>query len=237
MKIATLHVSNLTSLKRTTRNSKSLDIRNRHNLRWKHPKLASLEYDLPEVDGSVEYYQKDLGVRFDAKGNVLSFEGSRDQLSHSKAFLYDRHHWGRFRIEGVGALNFLQNKTTQEFIEKTAGQGCDACFCTSKGKVLDLATIYVQKEAAFVILSPEVQENMVPDLEKFIFPEDKVQFSDMRSRTRVFSLYGHSSQDLLQNLNIDEDILEGEYGSHRVFGFNNKPVIVAKGNEIDRING
>lgn len=200
--------------------------------------LGASSFEVPELEGSVEFYQRELHAQFDSKGRVVTFERKEDRvLSQTDTFIYDRHHWGRFRVEGNGALEFLHNKTTNAFLDRQPGQGCDTVFCTAKGKINDLATVYIQNAAAFVILSPDVQEELVPALEKFVFPGDRVEFVDMRSKTRLFSLYGPSSHQLLSLLSVDKSILEGDYGSHQVMGFNGSPVIVAKGNELDRENG
>ena len=60
---------------------------------------------------------------------------------------------------------------------------------------------------------------------------------DVRQKTRIFSLYGSASRDLLDLLHIDATVLNGDYGAHQVVGFDEKPVIVAKGNEMDRETG
>ena len=209
----------------------------------RRPLLSAADFDLsglgaPELEGSVEYYQRELGAQYDAQNHIATFDGTQERLSsHSFSFIYDRRDWGLFRVVGDGAREFLHNKTTNSFTDLSPGEGRDTVFCTAKGRIKDLATAYVRRDAVLVILSPERQDAIVEELEKFVFPGDDVSLVDMRQRTRIFSLYGSASRDLLDRLHIDAAVLDGGYGTHQVVGFNEKPVIVAKGNEMDRETG
>ena len=194
--------------------------------------------DVPDLEGSVEYYQRELGAQYDAQNRIETFDRTQERLSsQSSSFIYDRRDWGLFRIAGDGAREFLHNKTTNSFTDLSPDEGCDTVFCTAKGKIKDLATAYVRRDAVLVTLSPERQDAIVEELERFVFPGDNVSLVDMRQKTRIFSLYGSASRDLLDLLHIDATVLDGDYGAHQVVGFDERPVIVAKGNEMDRETG
>lgn len=194
------------------------------------------DFDLPDLEGDVEYYQRELNGRFNSEGLLLDFN-DESRLSKDSPLLYDRSHWGRLRISGKGALEFLNNRTTNEFRNLVKGAGVDTLFLQSKGKIIDLVTAYVLGNGVLLILSPTVQDGLMEELDKFIFPGDEVELVDVRSQTRVFSLIGAKSHELLSLLKVQDKVLDGVYGTNEIFNFQNGPVITAKGNELEKSQG
>jgi len=201
------------------------------------PLAASFQdFNLPDLEGDVEYYQRELNGRFNSEGLLLDFN-DQSRFSKDSPLLYDRSHWGRLRISGKGALEFLNNRTTNEFRNLVKGTGVDTLFLHSKGKIIDLVTAYVLGNGVLLILSPTVQDSLMEELDKFIFPGDEVELVDVRSQTRVFSLIGTKSHDLLKLLKVQDKVLDGVSGTNEIFSFQDGPVIAAKGNELEKSQG
>eukprot|EP00210_Caulerpa_lentillifera_P002709 g2589.t1 len=196
----------------------------------------SQNFDLPDLEGDVEYYQRELNGRFNSTGILLDFNDNT-RVPNTAPLLYDRSHFGRLKIEGKGVFEFLNNRTTNEFRNLHKGSGLDTLFLQSKGKIIDLATAYVLGNGVLLILSPTIQDALMEELDKFIFPGDEVEIRDVRTETRIFSLIGQGSQELLSLLNVQDSVLDGSYGTNEISGFQNGPVIVAKGNELNRSEG
>ena len=104
--------------------------------------------------------------------------------------LYDRSHWGRLRLGGDDRLRFLHNQTTNDIQRLQADECCETTFVTSTARTIDLATVIFTDEAAIAIVSPERRAALLPLLDRYIFPMDRVELSDVTDETVCFSAIG-----------------------------------------------
>jgi tRNA-modifying protein YgfZ len=145
--------------------------------------------------------QASAGAIFDDTGVVLGF-GNDDRalaaIDHGVA-IGDRFHWGLLKITGVDRLRYLHNQSTNDFEKLKPGKGCDTVFVTSTARILDLATAYVTEDAVLVLVSPH-RRQLLAWLDRFIFPFDRVELTDVSEDTAVFSILGQQSTNLLSNL-------------------------------------
>ena len=161
--------------------------------------------------------QKSAGAIFDDAGVVLSFNNDERALAAVKngVAIGDRSHWGTIKITGDDRLRYLHNQSTNDFEKLQPGQGCDTVFVTSTARTLDLATAYVTEDAVIVLVSPNRREQILTWLDKFIFPFDKVELTDISAQSTVFSLIGNQSDALLSQLSTEEINLE-KFAEHQV---------------------
>ncbi|MEG4799880.1 folate-binding protein [Microcoleus sp. ARI1-B5] len=148
---------------------------------------------------------------------AISFGNDGDAIAATKqgAALYDRTHWGRIQISGSDRLRFLHNQSTNNFNILKPGQGCDTVFVTSTARTIDLATAYATEDAVILLVSANRRHQLLELLDRYIFPMDRVELTDLTDTTVAFSLLGPSSTQLLEKLGVTE--LENQpYAAHKL---------------------
>ena len=142
----------------------------------------------------------------------------------------DRSHWGLLKITGEDRLRYLHNQSTNDFEKLQPGQGCDTVFVTSTARTLDLASAYVTEDAVLLLVSPNRREKLLTWLDRFIFPFDKVELSDISADYAVFSLVGNSSEVLTQ---LTSDAISlNQLGEHQETTIADVAVRVAMGSGL-----
>ena len=145
--------------------------------------------------------------------------------------LYDRTHWGRIQISDSDRLRFLHNQTTNNFNILKPGQGCDTIFVTSTARTIDLATAYATEDTVLLLVSPSRRRQLIELLDRYIFPMDRVELTDLTDTTVTFSLLGPESTKLLEKMGVSE--LENQpYASHQLIDLAGIEVRVAVGSGL-----
>lgn len=182
---------------------------------------------------SLQEIQQAAGATFDETRVVLSFNNEDRALAavNDGVAICDRSHWGVFKITGEDRLRYLHNQSTNDFEKRQPGQGCDTVFVTSTARTLDLATAYITQDEVLTLVSPNRRQQLFAWLDKFIFPFDKVELTDISAELAVFNLIGRKSEDLLTKLSSDFSSSDN-YGSHQVATIANIPVRVAVGSGL-----
>jgi tRNA-modifying protein YgfZ len=145
--------------------------------------------------------------------------------------LYDRTHWGRIQVSDSDRLRFLHNQTTNNFNILKPGQGCDTVFVTSTARTIDLATAYATEDTVLLLVSPSRRRQLLELLDRYIFPMDRVELTDLTNTTVTFSLLGPGSNKLSEKMGVSE--LENQpYATHQVIDFVGIQVRVAVGSGL-----
>ena len=162
-------------------------------------------------------FQEAAGATFNEAGVALSFNNDEEALTaiDNGVAICDRSSWGVMKITGSDRLRYLHNQSTNDFEKLKPGQGCDTVFVTSTARTLDLATAYATNDAVIVLVSANRRDQLFAWLDKFIFPFDKVELTDISAESAVFSLIGHQSKSLLSQLTSELTISQ-QYGEHQV---------------------
>jgi folate-binding protein YgfZ len=161
--------------------------------------------------------QESVGAVFGSEGVVIGF-GNDDQALgaiETGVAIGDRSHWGLLKITGGDRLRYLHNQSTNDFEKLKPGQGCDTVFVTSTARTLDLATAYVTEDAVLVLLSPHRQSQLMAWLDRFIFPFDKVELTDISETTAIFSILGQQSGNLLAKISSETISLQ-DFADHQL---------------------
>lgn len=148
--------------------------------------------------------QESAGAIFDETGVALDFnnqEQVREAVNCGVA-ICDRSNWGLLKITGEDRLRYLHNQSTNDFEKLKPGQGCDTVFVTSTARTLDLATAYVTEDAVLLLVSPSRREQLLSWLDRFIFPFDRVELTDISAKYVVFSLLGSQSSTHYSSLHL-----------------------------------
>ncbi len=148
-----------------------------------------------------------------------------------QVLLCARSSWGLIKITGAERLKYLHNQSTNKFDHLQPGEGCETVFVTSTARTLDLATTYVTEDEVLVIVSPQRREYLLKWLDRFIFPFDKVELTDISAENGLFTLLGEQSDTLLQKLGLNTIIGQPE-GSHQLLKIEDIPVRVAVGSDL-----
>lgn len=177
--------------------------------------------------------QKSAGAIFNDAGVLLDF-GNEDlatEAVENGVAICDRSHWGLLKITGEDRLRYLHNQSTNDFEKRSPGQSCDTVFVTSTARTLDLATAYVTEDAVLILVSPNRRQQLLTWLDRFIFPFDKVELTDISAQTAVFSLLGEPATALLTKL-ADRDLLPTNPAEHQIINIADIPVRVAVGSGL-----
>lgn len=177
--------------------------------------------------------QASAGAIFDDRGVVLGFDSDDQALAaiDNGVAIGDRSGWGLLKITGADRLRYLHNQSTNDFENRKPGQGCDTVFVTSTARTLDLATAYVTEDSVLVLVSPHRQSQLIAWLDRFIFPFDKVELSDISDNTAIFSILGQQSLSLLSNL-ASETISLTNSADHHLVTIAGVAVRVAQGSGL-----
>lgn len=147
----------------------------------------------------------------------VSFGNDAEAIAATKqgAALYDRTHWGRIQISDSDRLRFLHNQSTNNFNILKPGQGCDTVFVTSTARTIDLATAYATEDAVLLLVSANRRRQLLELLDRYIFPMDRVELTDLTDTTVAFSFLGPESTQLLEKIGVAE--LENQpYATHKL---------------------
>ncbi len=145
--------------------------------------------------------------------------------------LCDRTHWGRIQISDSDRLRFLHNQSTNNINKLQPGQGCDTVFVTSTARTIDLATAYATEDALLILVSPNRRRQLLELLDRYIFPMDRVELTDLTDTTVAFSAIGPESSKLLEKMGVSE--LENlPHASHKLIKLAGIEVRVAMGSGL-----
>jgi tRNA-modifying protein YgfZ len=180
--------------------------------------------------------QANMGASFDRpEDRPLSFGNDREALTTAMTGVaaIDRTHWGILKFTGDDRIRYLHNQSTNDFQILKAGEGCQTVFVTSTARTIDLATAYVNTDDVLVIASPNRHQYLYEWLDRFLFPMDKVQISDISGQYAIFDLIGDRSAALLQKLGLESLIGQPQH-RHQVFQIDDIAVTVAIGNSLTK---
>ncbi|MGL5876696.1 MAG: YgfZ/GcvT domain-containing protein [Xenococcaceae cyanobacterium] len=152
-------------------------------------------------------FERDIPVSFNNDRIAL-------QAASEGVALYDRSHWGIIKISGGDRLRYLHNQSTNDFQALKPGQGCETVFVNSTARTIDLTTAYVTEDAVLILVSPHRRQKLMEWLDRFIFPMDKVELTDVSTDYAVFNLVGKQSDRLLQELGMDA-IIDRPQNNHQ----------------------
>ena len=153
------------------------------------------------------------------------------QAAREGVALCDRSHWGHLIISDDDRLRYLHNQSTNDFQKLKPGQGCDTVFVTSTARTIDLVTAYVMEDAVLLLVSPNRRQQLLEWLDRYIFPMDRVELTDVSNDTATFSLIGLESDALLKKLGVEMPSHEA-YASHELLLLGELKVRVAVGSGL-----
>ncbi len=142
-------------------------------------------------------------------------------------FFYPYVSGGILQLKGNDRVRFLHNQTTNNINALKVGQNCQTVFVNSTGRTLDLVTAYLLEDAIWITVSANRRQFLFNWMDRFIFPMDKVEISDLSEQYIKISVLGKAS-DYLSNLGVN--LLEAN--QHTEVLINNISCYLAAGNDL-----
>ena len=136
---------------------------------------------------------------------------------------------GLLELKGADRDRFLHNQTTNNINALAVGSYCDTVFVNSTGRTLDLTRVYKQENALWVKTSPQRRQFLWEWMDRYLFPMDKVELTDLSSQFTCISLIGPTVAEALQSL----DFLLPEVNQFVTVPLGTDPVLLTASNDLD----
>jgi folate-binding protein YgfZ len=146
-----------------------------------------------------------------------------------KTAFYTPLNGGLLQLKGEDRIRFLHNQTTNNIQSLKSGQNCDTVFVNSTGRTLDLATAYLLEDAIWIKVSPNRRQFLFDWMDRFLFPMDKVELTDISEQYVLVNLLGKESDDFLQKLGFT--LPEANHQS--LVTFKDFSFYIAQGNDLN----
>jgi len=135
---------------------------------------------------------------------------------------------GLLQLKGEDRIRFLHNQTTNNIQSLKSGQNCDTVFVNSTGRTLDLATAYILEEAIWIKVSGNRLQFLFNWMDRFLFPMDKVELTDISEQYILVNLLGKESDNFLQKLGFTLP----EVNHQNLVTFKDSSFYIAHGNDL-----
>ncbi|AFY40410.1 folate-binding protein YgfZ [[Leptolyngbya] sp. PCC 7376] len=179
------------------------------------------------------YHQQQGATLNDAGNAVLSF-GADDQITaalKTGCVVGDRSHWGLIKFTGADRQRYLHNQSTNQIQQLQPGQSCDTVLVNSTARTIDLATVHIFKDELWVSVSPSKTEFLMEWFDRFLFPMDKVEISDITGQFSILTLYGSESRKTLEQLTETPLQIFPDKG-HQAIAIGEAEIICATGTDL-----
>lgn len=196
------------------------------------PSVELPEYDVPDLDYNLQWYQEEDGAQLSSEGVPESFQNDEDALFtlRNGSVVTDRSHWGRIKVSGEDRLKFLHSQSTADIMGMQPGQSFDTVFTTSKGRMFDLVTCLVQPNSVILLTSPNTATFLREHLQRYILFGDRVEVSDISAKTAVFTVCGPTGGQTLAAIGASTE--EMQQGHHGMMQCSGSPVILTAGSSL-----
>ena len=201
---------------------------------------TSLEF--PKIDLDLEQMQEDLGAKFCQEGFVLNYGNYEEEqkILKNECAVIDRSMFGVYRI--------FSRTDYDQFFEKLLlravdGQRSDARVVSQslkevragQGKRLGNFDVYRQESGAFLVVVNRAMKGMVEECARV---SELEQCVNLAARTVLLTVCGPKTKEVLRMTGLVDVLENSDAGTHahKVFGFENRPVVCCKTNEFVGMN-
>ncbi|WP_083997973.1 folate-binding protein YgfZ [Picosynechococcus sp. PCC 7003] len=179
-------------------------------------------------------YHQHQGFPLTASGEaVVTFENDADisQDFSNGCLLYDQSHWGLLNFTGADRQRYLHNQSTNQIQQLQPGQSCDTVLVNSTARTIDLTTVHILDDALWVQVSPQKKTFLLEWFDRFLFPMDKVEISDLSGQFNILSLMGSQAKDILEKL-TETTLVDFPAGGHQQITIQGQKILCATGNSL-----
>lgn len=188
----------------------------------------------------LSFHQQQGAMLNDAETAVLSF-GNDDQVlaafKHGEGCVVgDRSHWGLIEFTGADRQRFLHNQSTNQILQLQPGQSCETVLINSTARTLDLGTVHIFPDKLWLQVSPNKTDFLMAWFDRFLFPMDKVNITNLTGQFNVMTLYGTKAKVTLEHLTATPLEALSKKGNQAIainnITINNTEVICAAGTDL-----
>ncbi len=168
--------------------------------------------------------QKKAGAAF---GEYLGWElpthfsSAQEEYVAAKkgAVLVDRSYIGRLKMTGEDALDLLNRLSTNDLSQLPVGLGLTTVLTTSKGRIVDLLTIYSIADGILILTSPQNRQKVIAWIDQYTFAEE-VTLEDITEALSTLSIFGPNASKVLNNVRVlkAEELAPHHGTTHSVAG-------------------
>ena len=124
----------------------------------------------------------------------------------------------------------MHNQTTNNINSLQPGQLCDTVFVNSTGRTIDLVTAYFTEDSIILLVSPNRQKFLYEWMDRYIFPMDKVEISDISDKNAIFTIIGKEGTTKLNQWDMANNaITELSQNKHNFFTMNDEKILIGYG--------
>lgn len=179
------------------------------------------------------YHQQQGATLADNHDCVLSF-GTDNQIAtaiETGAVVYDQSHWGLIKFTGADRQRYLHNQSTNQIQQLQTGQTCDTVLVNSTARTIDLATVHILENELWVMVSPSKRQFMMEWFDRFLFPMDKVQISDITETFNILSVIGSEAKSIIEKL-TETELKEFPSGGNQWINIDDANILCATGTSL-----
>ena len=179
-------------------------------------------------------YHHDQGATLTTAGDAVHHFGNEatvPQALSNGCLLYDQSHWGLLNFTGADRQRYLHNQSTNQIQQLQPGQSCDTVLVNSTARTIDLATVHILDDALWVQVSPQKKTFLLEWFDRFLFPMDKVEISDLSGQFNILSLMGSQAKDILEKL-TGTTLADFPAGGNQQITIQGQKILCATGNSL-----
>lgn len=179
-------------------------------------------------------YHQQQGATLNDQGEyVLSFgtDAHIPQAIANHCTLYDQSHWGLLKFTGDDRKRYLHNQSTNQIQQLQTGQSCDTVLVNSTARTIDLATVHLLENELWLMVSPHKKDFLMQWFDRFLFPMDRVEISDITQKVNILSLIGSQATTVLTQL-TSTPLQNFPSGGHQWLTIADVPILCATGSSL-----
>lgn len=140
-------------------------------------------------------------VQVDGTSVPAKYTSLEEEYSAARRFaaFFDVSHFGKLRLTGKDALDFMNRISTNDLSGMRPGMGRQTFLTTEKARIVDLCTVYAQQGGLLLQTSPGNSENVKKWIEKFVVSED-VKVEDVTHNFPMLFVAGSSAAAFLKSM-------------------------------------
>jgi folate-binding protein YgfZ len=151
-----------------------------------------------------------LGGRFAALGGEEIVSNYGDPTAEYRALrstvaVFDLGFRGRLCLTGSDRVRLLNGQVTNDIRSLSVGSGCQAVFCSPKGRLVADVHVFALAEELLLDFEPGLVESLKARLEHHIVAED-VQVVDVRPYYGLLSVQGPRADAVVRGLELVEEL-------------------------------
>ncbi|MGY6528686.1 MAG: CAF17-like 4Fe-4S cluster assembly/insertion protein YgfZ [Cyanobacterium sp.] len=177
--------------------------------------MTSLQ-DLQKAQGAIFSSSDNTPSSFNNDSMVVNQVFQGVALCDHLVALCDRTCCGLIKVSGEDRLSFIHNQTTNKIQSLKSGEGAISVYVNSTGRTIDLVTVIVKEKELLILTSPQQNQPLMEWMDRYIFPFDKVELTDLTGKYAIFTLIGDKSPAILEEWATESQLNAPEFSHYSI---------------------